>query len=203
MHRIPGGRVTLRPVVQAEEMRRILAAAGAGDRTARESLFALVYDELVELARGRRAAMGRHETLRTTDLVHESWLRLQGNDALSFESRRHFFGAAANAMRNILVDRARRRGAQKRDQRREQDLAEDLPELAIDEPVTDVLSLHLALEELERDHERAARVVAMRLFGGLEMQEIADVLGISLASIERSWRFGRAWLQNKMERDLP
>jgi RNA polymerase sigma factor (TIGR02999 family) len=176
-------------VVQAEEMRRMLAAAGEGDRAARESLFALVYDELVELARGRRAAMGRHETLRTTDLVHESWLRLQGSDGLSFESRRHFFGAAANAMRNILVDRARRRGAAKRDQRREQDIDEDLPELAIEEP--------------ERDHERAARVVTLRLFGGLEMQEIADVLAVSLASVERSWRFGRAWLQHKMERDLP
>ena len=74
--------------------------------------------------------------------------------------------------------------------------------MSIDEPVTDVLSLHLALEELERDHERASRVVALRLFGGLEMQEIADVLELSLATVERSWRFGRAWLQHKMERDL-
>ena len=101
-------------------------------------------------------------------------------------------------MRNILVDRARRRSALKRDERRKEELVDDLPEFATEEPVTDVLSLHLLLEELEQHHPRPARVVTLRFFAGLSMPEIAEVLDISLASAERDWRFGRAWLQRSL-----
>jgi RNA polymerase sigma factor (TIGR02999 family) len=153
----------------------------------------------MELARERRAALARNDSLRTTDLLHECWLRLYGSEQPRWENRRHFFGAAANAMRNILVDRARRRSALKREAQRKEELADDLPEFATEEPVTDVLSLHLLLEQLEVHHPRPARVVTLRFFAGLSMPEIAEVLGISLASAERDWRFGRAWLQRSLD----
>jgi RNA polymerase sigma factor (TIGR02999 family) len=182
-----------------EEMRRVLEAATGGDRAAETSLFSLLYEDLRQLAHERRNVMGRNESLLTTDLVHACWLRLYGGEEPRWENRRHFFGAAANAMRNILVDRARRRSALKRDEQRKQELVDDLPEFACAEPVADVLSLHLSLEELERLHPRPAQVVTLRFFAGLTMPEIAEVLGISLASAERDWRFGRAWLQRELE----
>jgi RNA polymerase sigma factor (TIGR02999 family) len=187
---------------RTEDRRQALARAAGGDPAAQRGLFELVYDDLLDLARARRAKQARRDSLRTTELVNEAWLRLYGGDEPQWENRRHFFGAAANAMRNILVDRARRRSAAKRSGQR-QELAEDLPELVTEEPLTDVLALHLALEDLERQHERPARVVVLRFFGGLAMEEVAATLGISLATAERDWRFGRAWLQHAMEGGQP
>ena len=199
----PRGRYPLGVVVRTEEMRRALDEAAQGSSSAERGLFELLYEDLMDLARQRRSALGKNESLRTTDLVHESWLRLYGTQTPRWENRRHFFGAAANAMRNILVDRARRRSALKREDARNEELPEGgfdgLPELVTDEQVTDVLSLHIQLEELEGLHPRPAQVVSLRLFAGLAMQEIAEVLQISLASTERDWRFGRAWLQKNME----
>jgi RNA polymerase sigma factor (TIGR02999 family) len=181
-------------------MRRVLDQATGGERAAETRLFALLSEDLRERAHERRGAMGKNVSLLTTDLVHDCWLRLYGGAEPQWENRRHFFGAAANAMRNILVDRARRRSALKRDERRKQELEDDdLPEFACGEPVIDVLSLHLSLEELEQQHPRPAQVVTLRFFAGLTMPEIAEVLGISLASAERDWRFGRAWLQHALE----
>jgi RNA polymerase sigma factor (TIGR02999 family) len=182
-----------------EARRQALAQAAAGDQAASQSLFELVYEDLRELARSRRARQARQDSLRTTELVHETWLRLYAGAEPTWENRRHFFGAAANAMRNILVDRARRRSALKRGEHRPEELHDDLPEFATEEPLTDVLALHLALEELEHEHERPTRVVVLRFFGGLSMEEIATVLDVSLATAERDWRFGRAWLQRAME----
>lgn len=184
---------------RTEERRQALQQAVGGDRTAERSLFELLYEDLQELARSRRAHQARQDSLRTTELVHEAWLRLYAGDEPRWENRRHFFGAAANAMRNILVDRARRRAALKRNEGRAQELPDDLPEFDTEEPLTDVLALHLALEELEQQHERPARVVVLRFFAGLSMEEIATVLDVSLATAERDWRFGRAWLQRAME----
>lgn len=188
-------------VTRTDQIRSVLDRAVGGDHGAEASLFALLYEDLSALARARRASMGRNETLRTTDLVHETWLRLYGGSEPSWDNRRHFFGAAANAMRNILVDRARRHATLKRDEQRKEELPDDLPEVATEEPLTDVLSLHLLLEELEELHPRPAQVVTLRFFAGLAMEEIATVLGISLASAERDWRFGRAWLQRSLEGD--
>lgn len=186
-------------VLRTEELRRALDAAAHGDRAAESSLYTLLYEDLKELARTRRASMARHESLCTTELVHESWMRLHGATRPRFEDRRHFFGAAANAMRNVLVDEARRRSAQKRDVGRREELDEELPELVTEEHAGDVLALHLALEEFERSHPRPARVVVLRYFAGLSMEELAEVLGISLASAERDWRFGRAWLAHALD----
>jgi len=186
-------------VLRTEAMQRALEAAAQGDAGAESSLFTLLYEDLKDLARARRGSQARHKALLTTELVHESWLRLHGAASPRFENRRHFFGAAANAMRNVLVDEARRRSALKRDGARNEDLEGELPEVATAEPVTDVLELHIALEELEREHPRPARVVVQRFFAGLSMEEIAEVLDISLASAERDWRFGRAWLQRRLD----
>lgn len=193
--RYPGSLVTAR----TEDRRQALQRAAGGDQAAQRSLFELLYADLQDLARARRARQARQDSLRTTELVHEAWLRLYAGDEPHWENRRHFFGAAANAMRNVLVDRARRRAALKRNEGRAEELLDDLPELDTEEPLTDVLSLHLALEELEKEHERPARVVVLRFFAGLSMEEIATVLDVSLATAERDWRFGRAWLQRAME----
>jgi RNA polymerase sigma factor (TIGR02999 family) len=188
-------------VVRTEEIRRVLDAAAGGDAAADRNLFELLYQDLKELAHARRAGLAHNESLLTTDVVHESWLRLRGDGVVRWENRRHFFGAAANAMRNVLVDHARRRAALKRDASRQEELVDELVELGAEEPVIDVLSLHRSLEALEQAHPRPARVVTLRFFGGLAMPEIAEVLAVSLASVERDWRFGRAWLQRAMEDD--
>jgi RNA polymerase sigma factor (TIGR02999 family) len=115
-----------------------------------------------------------------------------------WEGRAHFFGAAANAMRNILVDQARRRASKKRDSSKKAELPTDVPDLDPDLPYEDVLSVHEALVKLEAEHDRPARVVTLRFFGGFSMPEIAETLGISLPTAERDWRFARSWLQDRL-----
>ena len=136
--------------------------------------------------------------MQTTDLVHECWLRVAAS-GLDFEGRRHFFGAAANAMRNILVEEARRRSALKREGARKVELPDELPVFDTDPPIEDLLSFNAAYERLEHDHVRAAQVVGLRFFTGLSMPEVAEVVEASLATVERDWRFARAWLQKELE----
>jgi RNA polymerase sigma factor (TIGR02999 family) len=182
---------------QAGSIARVLARAGEG-RVAAEVLLPMVYDELRSLARARVRRMARGYTMRATELVHEAWMRVVRGGDPGWNGRAHFFGAAANAMRNILVEQARRRSAHKRDAARREPLSDDLPDIDTGAPHTDVLALHEALLELEKTHERTARVVALRFFSGLEMAEIARVVGVSLPTVERDWRFARAWLQDRI-----
>jgi RNA polymerase sigma factor (TIGR02999 family) len=181
----------------ATALAKLLKAHGS-KHLAAERLLPLVYDELRELARARVAKMARGHTLRATELVHEAWLRIVEGGDPGWDGRAHFFGAAANAMRNILVDQARRRSALKRDASRKAELPTDVPDLDPELPYEDVLSVHEALLEFEKDHERAARVVTLRFFGGLAMPEIAEMLEVSLPTAERDWRFARSWLQEKL-----
>jgi RNA polymerase sigma factor (TIGR02999 family) len=169
-----------------------------GKRVTAASLLPLLYDELRQLARARVARLARGHTMRATELVHEAWMRVVANGDPGWDGRAHFFGAAANAMRNILVEQARRRGSLKRDAGKKQELPTDLPELDHELPYEDVLSVHDALLQLEKDHERAARVVTLRFFGGLPMSDIAAIIGISLPTAERDWRFARSWLQDRL-----
>lgn len=169
-----------------------------GKRVAASRLLPLLYDELRELAHARVAKLARGHTLHATDLVHEAWLRIVAGGDPGWEGRAHFFGAAANAMRNILVEQARRRSSLKRDAHRKVDLPTDLPALDAELPFEDVISTHEALLELEKEHERPARVVTLRFFGGLPMAEIATMLGVSLPTVERDWRFARSWLQERL-----
>jgi len=182
-----------------EEITALLAAVAAGEPGAAEGLLPLVYDEMKTLAHARLARSPREQTIQTTDLVHESWMRLLRDEDAVWENRRHFFGAAARAMRNILVEQARRRTSLKRDASRKRGLDDDLPVILTDPPIDDVLSLSDALEKLEGDHPRSAEVVTLRFFGGLTMEEVAETMRLSLATVERDWRFARAWLQHELE----
>jgi RNA polymerase sigma factor (TIGR02999 family) len=176
-----------------------LHAAARGDRQAAQDLLPLVYEDLKDLAHGRLKRLRKGETITSTDLVHESWLRLVGRGDPGWEGRRHFYGAAARAMRNILVERMRRKSSLKRDVSRKEPL--DLQDVVVqDPPLEDMLSVGEALERLERDHERPAEIVWLRFFAGLTMPEVAELLSISLATAERDWRFARAWLQNELGR---
>jgi RNA polymerase sigma factor (TIGR02999 family) len=183
-----GTEAAIATMLQATKGRRVDAAG----------LLPLVYDELRQLARGRVARLARGQTLRATELVHEAWLRVVAGGDPGWEGRAHFFGAAANAMRNILVEQARRRGSLKRNSSRKAELPTDVPELDPELPYEDVLTVHEALVKLEQAHERPARVVTLRFFGGLAMPEIAGILGISLPTAERDWRFARSWLQDRL-----
>jgi len=185
---------------RAASVTTLLGRAAGGDRAATSELARVVYDELRELARGRIGELAPGQSLQATDLVHEAWMKLAGFRAPTFEDRAHFFGAAANAMRNVIVDRARRRAALKRAAPGPPVAAdENEPEVALSEvPPEDVLALHECLERLEREHERPARIVLLRYFGGLSLPEAAEIAGISLATAERDWRFARSWLQCEM-----
>lgn len=186
---------------RAASVTTLLGRVARGDRVATSELARVVYDELRELARGRIGELAPGLTLQATDLVHEAWMKLAGSRTPEFEDRAHFFGAAANAMRNVIVDRARRRNAQKRatplSPLSHQD--EEEPEVAACEVAPDdVLAVHEALGRLEREHERPARIVLLRFFAGLSLPEAAEIAGVSLATAERDWRFARSWLQREM-----
>ena len=158
-----------------------------------------VYDELKALA----ASLFRHQspghTLQPTALVHEAYLKLAGGDEAEWKSRTHFFSLAAKAMRQILIDHHRKRSAQKRGSDHQRvtlsgaELGQGLPEV-------DILALNEALTRLEEIDERQNRVVELRFFGGLQMDEIADVLGVSKTTVEGEWRHARAWLNRELKK---
>ncbi len=168
-----------------------------GESEALEALVAVVYDELRRLA-GRQLRRERIDhTLQPTSLVNEAFLRLLGGSSVHPNDRVHFFALAARTMRQVLVDHARRRAAGKRI------IAEPLEgqaEPGVAPASSDVLALHQALERLAVLDPRQAQVVELRHFGGLENQEIAAVLGISLATVERDWRIARLWLHRELSR---
>lgn len=176
------------------EVTDILAAVERGDAHAADALLPLVYDELRKLAAQRLALESPGQTLQATALVHEAYLRLIGErDEQDWNSRGHFFGAAAEAMRRILVDSARRRRSSKRGGGRVRQEFEGL-EIAIDEIPEDILSLNDALTKLAVSDKKAAELVQLRFFAGLPLPEIASILGISPRSADRLWAYARAWL---------
>jgi RNA polymerase sigma factor (TIGR02999 family) len=171
--------------------------AAAGDRTAAAELLPLVYGELRQLARARMARLAPGQTLQPTALVHEAYMRVIGNEDPGWDGRGHFFAAAARAMRNILVDEYRRKGALKRGGgRRRLDLDEG--DLAIESPQEDLLALDEALTRLERDDPRKGRIVNLRYFAGLSTEETAAALDVSVGTIEREWRYIKAWLRTQL-----
>lgn len=182
---------------QVAAITSLLHELGAGRTQAGDRLLALVYEDLRGLAGARIARLKPGQTIQVTDLVHEAWLRLVANGAPEFGGRAQFFGAAANAMRNHMVDLARKKASLKRDGSRKQSLQED-PEVEPGIELGDVLAVHDALAKLEEAHGRQARIVNLRFFGGLSLPEVAEIVGVSLATAERDWRFARAWLQREM-----
>ena len=180
------------------EVTQILPAIEQGDSGASEKLLPLVYDELRKLAAQKLAQEKPGQTLQATALVHEAYLRLVGaENQQQWDGRGHFFAAAAEAMRRILVDSARRRAAQKRGGDHAHIPLAEIPEPSGDEPV-DLLSLDEALQKLEQLHPDKAQVVKLRFFAGCSLEEMAAVLGISRATAERKWAYARAWLYGQL-----
>jgi RNA polymerase sigma factor (TIGR02999 family) len=177
-----------------------------GERRAASELFPLVYDELRKLAARKLAQEKPGQTLDATALVHEAYLRLvaRGEDGASrdleraWANRRHFFAAAAEAMRRILVENARRKGREKHGGGRRREHP-DLDALSGSGTPQEVLALHQALEEFSLQDPLKARLVELRFFGGLTLEQAADCLGISLSTAARAWRYARAWLYAAMD----
>jgi RNA polymerase sigma factor (TIGR02999 family) len=184
---------------------QILAAIEQGDPAAASELLPLVYKELRKLAAQRLAQEKPGQTLQATALVHEAYLRLIGNDAgqaSHWNCRGHFFGAAAEAMRRILVDRARNRKRLKRDgERRRIDL--DQIEMALDTPSEELLALDEALEKLASEYPECAQLVKLRFFAGMSQGDTAAALGVPRRTADRHWAFARAWLHRQLHRDPP
>ena len=181
------------------EVTRILSAIEQGDPSAAVQLLPLVYDELRQLAAQKLAQEKPGQTLEATALVHEAYLRLVDVERVQhWDSRRHFFAAAAEAMRRILVDNARRKQADKHGGDR---LRVDLPEdLAAEARSDDLAALDEALSRLERHDPDAARLVKLRYFAGLSHQDAAEALGISRGAADRLWALGRAWLLRQLSK---
>lgn len=177
-----------------EGMTAILAAVDAGDETAAERLLPLVYDELRALARHRMALEPAGHTLQATALVHEAYLRLLGDQPVQWANKAHFFAAAARAMRRILIERARRQKAARHGGgARRITLFEGAATEQGSEAV-DLIALDDALEKLEKQDRQAADLVSLRYFAGLTIEETAQAMGLSPATVKREWNYAKAWL---------
>jgi RNA polymerase sigma factor (TIGR02999 family) len=188
----------------ARQVTRILGALGGGEAGASEELLPLVYEELRTLAAARMARLGPGQTLQATELVHEAYLRPAGSGDPGWKGRAHFFAAAACSMRDIVAERLRRRASLKRGGHMRRMGADTAAELTAEGPTEGVLVVEEALQELERQHPRKAKVVTLAFFGGLGTPEIAEVLGLSTRTVEREWRFAKAWLNQRLaEREEP
>ena len=177
----------------------ILGRATEGESQAAHELLPLVYDELRKLAAARMASEWEPSTLQPTALVHEAWLRLVGSERPNWKNRGHFFAAAAEAMRRILIDRARCKLALKRGARAKRiDL--DSVDVAIQADDESLLAMNDALEKLESEDPQSAELVKLRFFVGLNYKDAAQALGVSERSAKRRWEFARAWLYRELSR---
>lgn len=181
------------------DVTKILRSAQEGDPDAAGQLLPLVYGELRKLAKARMANLPPGQTLQPTALVHEAYLRLLGKDDLHIDSRRHFFFVAARAMRDILVEQARSKSGPKRGGDRQRVEFQDTDGAYENSTDDEVLSLHDALADLEKEDPIKAQIVNLRYFTGMSMSEVGDVLGMSERSVHRQWRFIKAWLKNRFE----
>lgn len=181
-------------LAMSSEVTQLLGAMKSGDTASSEALLSAVYEELRQLARGRMAQEAEGHTLQPTALVHEAWLRLGADAQETWENRAHFFGAAAEAMRRILVDSARRRQAAKRGGGAQK---VELEELHLSTPAKDdaaLLSIHEALDKLAEVDARKAELVKLRYFVGMTFSEAALAMGIAVPTAKRWWAYARAYL---------
>lgn len=184
------------------EITVILGRVHAGDAAAANELMNLVYDELRRLAAAKLARERAGQTLQPTALVHEAWLRLGGDEQPPWENRRHFLAAAAEAMRRILIDRARQRQAARRGAGAE---CVSLDELDLPAAMPDdrLVALSEALDRLAEAAPEKAELVKLRYFTGLTLEQVAEAQGVSLATAKRSWTFARVWLLREMQAIAP
>lgn len=183
-----------------ESVTRMLESIDRTGSSGMDQLVALVYDDLRSLAHRQLNRERADHSLSTTALIHEAYLKLADQTRVPERGRAYFFGAAAIAMRQILVDHARRRGRQKRGGKRQPVTLEE-QHLIVDEFATEVLDLHEALDRLTVMDARAARVVEFRFFGGLSNEETADLLGVSPRTVRRDWLMAKAWLYRALRGD--
>ncbi|HEY2827942.1 MAG TPA: ECF-type sigma factor [Pirellulales bacterium] len=178
------------------EVTQLLAAIRQGDSQATADLFPLVYEELRRLARSHMANERAEHTLQATALIHEAYLRLVGDEDAPWDNRGHFFAAAAEAMRRILIEYARSKNAQKRGGNFQRiELKDDLLPLGLPcDNVDDLLALNTALEELAKSDSQKAELVKLLFFAGLNLDQAASALGLSRTTAYRHWQFARAWL---------
>jgi RNA polymerase sigma factor (TIGR02999 family) len=183
---------------EAGEVTMLLRSWTAGDKTALDRLLPVVYRELRRVAAAQFRRERTSHTLQTTALVHEAYLRLVGQTSVDCQTRVHFFGIAANLMRQILVNHAKRRGAAKRGGGNQVTLDEWAA--STQQPELDLLALDQALDKLAQVDPRQTRIVELRFFGGLSGEEIAELLGVSVTTVEREWRTAKAFLYKELSR---
>jgi RNA polymerase sigma factor (TIGR02999 family) len=180
------------------DITRILQSVEAGDPKAAEELLPLVYGELRKLAAAKMTNETPNQTLQPTALVHEAWLRLTRNENVKWNGRAHFFGAAAEAMRRILIDNARRKQALRHGGSKQKVEIEDI-EIAAPMKEDELLAINAALEEFGAVDKQKAELVKLRYFVGLTIEECAGILGISVPTATRWWSYSRAWLYQKIQ----
>jgi len=182
-----------------QQVTQLLKAWSEGDKLALDRLYDLVYDELRRLAHRYMSRENQGHTMQTTALVHEAYLRLANAEELNWQDRTHFFAVSANVMRRILIDGARARHAERRGGDEIPLALDEAPEIAKkNDP--DLIALDDALNELAKVNERQSKVVEMRYFGGLSVEETAAALKVSPDTVMRDWRFAKAWLKREMVR---
>lgn len=185
---------------QDKPITQMLKAAAKGDQEAAKNLLPLVYNKLRSLARAKLRALPPGQTLQPTALVHEAYLHLVGTEDPGWDSKGHFFAAAARAMRDILVDQARRKSAQKRGGGHVR-ISLDKAESAFEAPSEDILAVHEAVKRIEEEDPRKGHIVNLRYFARMSTAETAAALGISTATVVREWRYIRAWLVRELKTD--
>jgi RNA polymerase sigma factor (TIGR02999 family) len=183
----------------SQNITRLLLDWRNGDQSALDRLMPLVYEELRRMANHYMRNERRGHTLQTSALVNEAYLRLVDHENIEWQNRAHFFGVAAQAMRRILVDHARTRNYQKRGGGAQQVSLDEAMTLAGDR-AAELIALDDALRELAKMDERKSRVVELRYFGGLSMEETAEALGVSIPTVTRDWNTAKAWLMREISR---
>ena len=182
-----------------EDISQLLIDWSKGDQAALEKLMPLVYDELRRLASNYLRRERPSHTLQPTALVNEAYLKLVDQRHAKWQNRAHFFGISAQLMRRVLVDHARQHQAVKRGGSKQQRLSITSAERIVKQPEIDLLALNEALDELTMMDPQQAQIVELKFFGGLSIEETAEVLGISHATVERDWKMARAWLRRQLE----
>lgn len=182
------------------DITQLIAAAAGGDATASDELYSLVYAELRKIARSQRRRWHGDQTVGTTVLIHEAYLKLADNPA-AYENRHHFYATASRAMRQILINYAEKRRAAKRGGERVAVEPDDLP-IADEQTVDDLLTLEAMLRRLEEDSPRRCRIIECRVFGGMSIEDTAAALDVSPATVKREWAVTSAWLYRELKTDF-